>query len=207
MKLLKLLPLLMSLLWISACSKTGNVVGSSGEIDNGMDVTDIAKDSDADVAVERDTPAVEIDTSRPEARVIINEDYKRQYQGYDLAEQDELQDPSSPLANRVIYFDYDSAVVGEQDRTVLSAHAAYLADNANVIVRLIGHTDERGSHEYNLALGERRAAAVRQLLMLQGASMQQFQVISLGEERPQADGHHEFAWQQNRRVELLYLVR
>jgi peptidoglycan-associated lipoprotein len=74
-------------------------------------------------------------------------------------------------------------------------------------VRLEGHTDERGSREYNLALGERRALSIRQILMLQGADMSQFQVTSFGEERPAVDGSDDYAWSQNRRVEIVYLGR
>ena len=207
MKLLKLVPLLVALSWFSGCSsKMGNVMDSDDNAESETPDDVVVEDRDVsdavDVIDERES-FVEIDTSGAEARVIV--DNRKRYQSYELAEIDKLSDPASPLANRVVYFDYDSSVVKEADRATLEAHAAYLADNPTTTVRLIGHTDERGSREYNLALGERRALAVRQLLMLQGASMGQFQVISLGEERPQVEGHYESAWQKNRRVELLYL--
>ncbi len=105
----------------------------------------------------------------------------------------------------MVYFEYDSSSVREEDQATLEAHAAYLGENPNVTIRLIGHTDERGSREYNLALGERRALSIRQILMLQGATVQQFQVTSFGEERPDVEGFDEGAWQQNRRVELIYI--
>jgi len=115
-----------------------------------------------------------------------------------------LEDPDSPLSQRVFYFDFDSAEVRAEDRPIITAHAEYLADNPEASVVVEGHTDERGSREYNLALGERRAQAVEKLLLLQGATRDQLQVISFGEERPVALGHDESAWQLNRRVELLY---
>ena len=85
---------------------------------------------------------------------------------------------------------------------MVEAHGRYLADNANASVTLEGHADERGSREYNIALGERRANAVRQLMTLIGANGAQIRVVSYGEERPAVDGHDESAWTQNRRVEI-----
>jgi len=115
-----------------------------------------------------------------------------------------LDDPASLLANRTVYFDYDSAEIKGPDRPVIEAHGRYLADNPGAAVTLEGHADERGSREYNIALGERRANAVRQLMTLLGASGAQIRVVSYGEERPVALGHDESAWSQNRRVEILY---
>ena len=115
-----------------------------------------------------------------------------------------LEDPDSPLSNQTVYFDFDSAEIRPEDKELLAAHAEFLAANPEVSVVLEGHTDERGSREYNLALGERRAKAVQQLLTLQGAARDQVEVVSFGEERPAAAGHDESAWAQNRRVELVY---
>jgi len=117
---------------------------------------------------------------------------------------DPLTNPASPLAKRVLYFDFDSSEVSAEDRSIIAAHAEYLTKNPNVSVILEGHTDERGSREYNIALGERRAKAVQQLMLLQGVGQKQLQVISFGEERPVALGHDEAAWRLNRRVEILY---
>ena len=115
-----------------------------------------------------------------------------------------LDDPNSPVSVRVIYFPLDSVQVSNEDREVISAHARLLSSNPDVTVVLEGHADERGTREYNLALGERRAKAVQQLLVLQGVAPDQVQVISFGEERPVALGHDEEAWHLNRRVEILY---
>lgn len=117
---------------------------------------------------------------------------------------DALDDPNSLLAKRVIYFDYDSSVVRDEFSPVMEAHASYIADHPNVRVTLEGHADERGTREYNLGLGERRAQAVQQFLLLMGASQSQINAVSYGEERPVVQGSDENAWQQNRRVEIVY---
>jgi len=115
-----------------------------------------------------------------------------------------LNDPGSVLSRRVFYFDFNSSELSEADREALTTHASLLAANPQLAVVLEGHADERGSREYNLALGERRAKAIEQVLNLQGVDREQIQVISFGEERPVALGHDEEAWRLNRRVELLY---
>lgn len=108
------------------------------------------------------------------------------------------------LAKRVIYFDFDSSEVTAEARDIAAAHAQKLLQNPNMSVVLEGHTDERGTREYNVALGERRAKAIQRLLTVQGVARSQIQVISFGEERPAAIGHDEQSWALNRRVELLY---
>jgi peptidoglycan-associated lipoprotein len=104
----------------------------------------------------------------------------------------------------VLYFDYDQADIKPEYNAMLEAHARFLASNPNAQVRLEGHTDERGSREYNIGLGERRAQAVRRVLQLQGAGAQQLTTVSYGEERPAATGSDEESWRLNRRVELVY---
>lgn len=115
-----------------------------------------------------------------------------------------LDDPDSLLSKRVIYFDFDRAEVKPEQRAIIEAHAQYLAANRNLRVVLEGHTDERGSREYNMGLGERRANAVRSLITLQGASPSQVETVSFGEERPVAMGQDEGSWRLNRRVEIVY---
>jgi peptidoglycan-associated lipoprotein len=110
------------------------------------------------------------------------------------------------LAIRLVYFDFDSAEIKGQGVEVVAAHAKYLAANPATRVRLEGHTDERGSREYNIGLGERRAQSVRRALMLQGATDGQISTVSYGEERPADPGHDEAAWAKNRRVEIIYLA-
>ncbi len=115
-----------------------------------------------------------------------------------------LDDPESVLSNRTIYFDYDSSKVKEEYLDILTAHGEYLAEHPEQAVRIEGHTDERGSREYNIALGDRRAQAVKRLIMFHGVSTDQITTVSYGEERPVAMGHDEAAWSENRRVELIY---
>jgi len=124
-----------------------------------------------------------------------------------LNAQQMLEEADSPLASRVIYFEYDSAKVNDASLALLEAHGNFIAGNGNVYVRLEGHADERGSREYNIALGDRRAQSVRRILLFQGASSDQIDTISYGEEQPASLGHDEAAWSQNRRVELVYEVR
>ena len=114
-----------------------------------------------------------------------------------------LTDPSSPLSRRVIYFEYDSAEIVGGDQDLLVAHAGYLAANPGQQITLEGHTDERGSREYNLALGDRRALSVLRMLELNGIAPGQVSVVSYGEEKPAAEGHSEAAWRLNRRVEIV----
>lgn len=119
-------------------------------------------------------------------------------------EGDPLDDPSSLLATRTVYFDFDSAELKGPDRAVMEAHASYLAERPALQVTLEGHADERGTREYNIALGERRANGARQFMTALGASGQQVRTISYGEERPAAKGHGEASWRLNRRVDIVY---
>jgi len=107
--------------------------------------------------------------------------------------------------SRLVYFDFDSSEIRPEFVTVVAAHAKALAANASIRVRLEGHTDERGSPEYNIGLGERRAQAVRRALLLQGVAESQLTTVSYGEERPAVPGQTEEAWAKNRRVEFVYL--
>jgi len=120
---------------------------------------------------------------------------------------DEIPGPQAGLlATRVVYFDFDSSEIKGAGTDVVGAHAKFLAGNPAARVRLEGHTDERGSREYNIGLGERRAQSVRRALLLQGAADAQISTVSYGEERPAVPGHDEAAWAKNRRVEIMYLA-
>ena len=103
----------------------------------------------------------------------------------------------------VIYFDFDRSELRAEYGAVIATHARRLAANPSLKVRLEGNTDERGSPEYNIALGERRAQSVRRALLLQGATEAQLSTVSYGEERPLATGSDEYAWGQNRRAEFV----
>lgn len=118
--------------------------------------------------------------------------------------EDPLHDPQSPLADRVIYFPFDNSQVQPEYEPVVSAHGQFLANHQNLKITLEGHADERGSREYNIALGEQRAKSVAKMMKLQGVSDDQIQIISYGEEKPAAYEHDEEAWRLNRRVEITY---
>ena len=115
-----------------------------------------------------------------------------------------INDPNSVLSKKIIYFAYDSDQISEEDAELLKHHGKYLANNPDVKVTIEGHADERGSREYNIALGNRRAQAARRLILFQGVNTDQIEVVSYGEEKPVALGHDEQAWSLNRRVELVY---
>jgi len=117
-----------------------------------------------------------------------------------------LAEPEGDLASRTIYFEYDSAKLTSESIAILETHGNFIAGNGEVRVRLEGHADERGSREYNIALGDRRAQSVRRVLLFQGASTDQVETVSYGEENPAVSGHDEDAWSKNRRVELIYTV-
>ena len=122
-------------------------------------------------------------------------------------EGDPLRDSGGPALTMVIYFDFDSNEVHPDDQVVVEAHAQFLTREGNAEVVLEGHADERGSREYNVALGERRANTVGDMLRLLGVSDHQIRTVSYGEERPAALGHAEESWSRNRRVEFSYVPR
>jgi peptidoglycan-associated lipoprotein len=111
---------------------------------------------------------------------------------------------TGPLAKRVIYFDFDKSEIKPEFTDLVAAHARNLTAHPNLRMKLEGNTDERGTREYNIGLGERRAQAVRRALMLQGVAESQLTTVSFGAERPAAEGDDETAWAQNRRVEMVY---
>jgi peptidoglycan-associated lipoprotein len=117
---------------------------------------------------------------------------------------DPLNDPNSPLAKRSIYFDFDSYAVRDDYQSLLAQHAQYLKSHPDRHVLIQGNTDERGTSEYNLALGQKRAEAVRRAMSLLGVADTQMEAVSLGKEKPQATGHDESSWAQNRRADLAY---
>lgn len=117
----------------------------------------------------------------------------------------EYLDPKSSLAgDRSVYFDFDDYSIKTEYQGMVERHGKYLASHPGVAIKIEGNADERGSAEYNLALGQKRAEAVSRALQLLGAKSSQMEAISWGEERPRAQGHDEAAWAQNRRADLVY---
>jgi peptidoglycan-associated lipoprotein len=115
-----------------------------------------------------------------------------------------LRDPSSPLSKRSVYFDFDSFSVKDEYKPTIEAHGRYLQQNRSARMTVQGNTDERGSREYNIALGQKRADAVKRMLTLLGAQESQVESVSFGKEKPRAQGHDESSWAENRRDDILY---
>lgn len=120
---------------------------------------------------------------------------------FDLAK---LKDPNSILSKRNVFFDFDSFVINDEFKPLLEAHGRFLAANGKIKMLIQGNADERGSREYNLALGQKRADAVRKTLQMLGAKDEQLEAVSLGEEKPRTSEHDEAAWADNRRADMLY---
>ncbi|HSN18480.1 MAG TPA: peptidoglycan-associated lipoprotein Pal [Gammaproteobacteria bacterium] len=116
-----------------------------------------------------------------------------------------LDDPNSPLAQRIVYFDFDKSDIKPDFLDTLTAHAKYLVANPSQKIRIEGYTDERGTVEYNIALGDRRAQAVRRFMLFQGVNADQITTVSYGEAHPADAGHDETAWAKNRRAVIVYL--
>lgn len=126
-------------------------------------------------------------------------------QGAPLGSQvDPLKDPNNILSKRSVYFGFDKYDVDDKYHSLIQAHAAYLQSHPDAKVTLEGNTDERGGAEYNLALGQKRAEAVRKMMELSGAPTNQMEAISFGKEKPKALGHDEAAWAENRRTDIHY---
>jgi peptidoglycan-associated lipoprotein len=115
-----------------------------------------------------------------------------------------LHDPNNVLSKRSVYFDFDSNVVKDEFRPLVQAHARYMVEHRDSRVRIEGNCDERGSREYNLALGQRRAEAVKKIMTVLGAPDARIETISYGEEKPVAMGHDESSWAKNRRADIKY---
>ncbi len=117
---------------------------------------------------------------------------------------DPLNDPNNALAKRSVFFDFDSFVVKDEYKPLVEAHARYLVANRNARVTMQGNTDERGSREYNIALGQKRSDAVKRMMLLLGATEAQVETVSFGKEKPRNAGHDEAAWAQNRRGDIVH---
>ncbi|PCM45587.1 peptidoglycan-associated lipoprotein Pal [Marinobacter sp. ANT_B65] len=181
----KVLALLFSAGLFAGCSTTGENMDEEGY---GSDVAAIDQDGGSTVYGGGDQSGISSSSMTEEERM----------EAQQQAEQEALRDITT------FYFDFDTSEIKPEARDVLMAHARYLSSNPGQKVRLEGHGDERGSKEYNLALGERRANAVQRFLIVNGASRGQMETVSYGEEKPAVMGSSESAWAQNRRVELVF---
>jgi peptidoglycan-associated lipoprotein len=113
-------------------------------------------------------------------------------------------DPASVLSQRSVYYEFDKYDIKDEFRPMVEAHARYLRENGGLKMLIQGNTDERGSREYNIALGQRRSEGVKRMLLLLGVREEQVEAVSLGEEKPKETGHTEEAWTRNRRSDMLY---
>jgi peptidoglycan-associated lipoprotein len=141
-------------------------------------------------AVSQPTPSASSTTSRPTAQPAVTGN--------------PLRDPSNILSKRSVFFDYDSNQVKDEYKGMVQAHSRYLGDKRDSKIRIEGNCDERGSREYNLALGQRRAESVKKMMTVLGVGDGRIETVSFGEEKPMAPGHDEQAWSQNRRADIKY---
>ncbi|KEF32188.1 18K peptidoglycan-associated outer membrane lipoprotein [Marinobacter nitratireducens] len=181
----KAFALLLSVGLFAGCSSTGETMEDGSY---GSDVAAIDQDGGSTVYGGDDQGGISSSTLTEEERMAAEQQ----------AAQEALRDITT------FYFDFDTAEIKQEARDVLVAHAQFLAANPGQNVRLEGHADERGTKEYNLALGERRANAVQRFLIVNGASRGQIETVSYGEEKPAVMGSNESSWAQNRRVELVF---
>lgn len=122
-------------------------------------------------------------------------------------EVDPLNDPNNVLYKRSVYFDFDNYTLKSEFTGLVQAHAKYVASKPAQKILIQGNTDERGGSEYNLALGQKRAEAVRKAMVLSGTPEDQLEAVSFGKEKPKAAGHDEAAWAENRRADLVYMKK
>ena len=149
--------------------------------------------------------SVKLDETAPiEDRTASSSADSRQVGTVDAVSTDPLNDPNGELAQRSVYFDFDSYVVKGEYQPVVDAHARYLNSHQNRKVVIQGNTDDRGGSEYNLALGQKRAEAVRKAMALMGVPDDQMEAVSFGKEKPRATGNNEAAWAENRRADIVY---
>jgi peptidoglycan-associated lipoprotein len=149
----------------------------------------------------QEAPVVE---KPPVANTAPPTDTSRDIRPVETGNADPLNDPKGVLANRSVYFDFDSYVVRDDGKPVVENHSAFLSKNKQRHILIQGNTDDRGGTEYNLALGQKRAEAVRKSMAALGVSDSQIEAVSLGEEKPKATGSGESAWAENRRADIVY---
>ena len=193
---MKLITPVIVLLLVSAitagCSSTGDK--DAGTTETGTTETAYTGEPDASTTGYGDGSSI----SGTQTHGLVGPD------GLPISGSEVLNNPQSPLYKRTIYFMYDSSQVQDEFISVIGAHARFLTSNPSLRMTLEGHADERGSREYNIALGEQRAKAVTRMMQAQGVNSNQLEIVSYGEEKPASFGYDDAALQLNRRVELVY---
>ena len=200
--------------FLAACSTTGETTDATTSTQAAQVATDNTSLAEAQALIEAAAAAKAAAKAAAEAKALAAAavqaeakaaaDAKQQAAANVAQQQQQAQEAAQALAH-IIYFDFDQSTIKAEFRTALNGHAAYLSQNPSASIVLEGHADERGTREYNIALGERRGNAVSRYLVVQGVSIDAIEVVSFGEERPVNAGHDSASWSENRRVEIRYI--
>ena len=196
--------------FLAACSSTGETTDASASAQAAQVAVEAASvaQTQADAQALKDAQAAAAAAASIEAQALADAEAAQQAAdnaaAQAAAQKQQAQKAAQALAH-VIYFDFDQATIKAEFRTALNGHAAYLSQNPSAKIVLEGHADERGTREYNIALGERRGNAVSRYLVVQGVSIASIEVVSFGEERPVNSGSDSASLAENRRVEVRYV--
>ena len=196
--------------FLAACSSTGETTDASASAQAAQVAVEAASlaQTQADAQALKDAQAVAAAAALIEAQALADAEAAQQAAdnaaAQVAAQKQQAQEAAQALAH-VIYFDFDQSTIKPEFRIALNGHAAYLSQNPSARIVLEGHADERGTREYNIALGERRGNAVSRYLVVQGVSIEAIEVVSFGEERPVNSGSESASLSENRRVEVRYV--
>ena len=196
--------------FLAACSSTGETTDASASAQAAQVAVEAASlaQTQADAQALKDAQAVAAAAALIEAQALADAEAAQQAAdnaaAQVAAQKQQAQEAAQALAH-VIYFDFDQSTIKPEFRSALNGHAAYLSQNPSAKIVLEGHADERGTREYNIALGERRGNAVSRYLVVQGVSIEAIEVVSFGEERPVNSGSDSASLSENRRVEVRYV--
>jgi peptidoglycan-associated lipoprotein len=196
--------------FLAACSSTGETTDATASTQSAQVAAETAALAETQVLEEAQVQAAAQAQAQAAAQAAAEADAAQQAANEaaalaeNLAQQQKAQDTAQALAH-VIYFDFDQSTIKAEFRTALNGHAAYVSQNPSARIVLEGHADERGTREYNIALGERRGNAVSRYLVVQGVSVDAIEVVSFGEERPVNAGQDNASLSENRRVEIRYI--
>ena len=196
--------------FLAACSSTGETTDARASAQAAQVAVEAASlaQTQADAQALKDAQAVAAAAALIEAQALADAEAAQQAADNAVAQvaaqKQQAQKAAQALAH-IIYFDFDQSTIKPEFRTALNSHAAYLRQNLSARIVLEGHADERGTREYNIALGERRGNAVSRYLVVQGVSIEAIEVVSFGEERPVNSGSESASLSENRRVEVRYV--
>ena len=192
--------------FLAACSSTGETTDASASAQAAQVAAEAASlaQTQADAQALKDAQAAAAAAALIEAQALADAEAADNAAAQVAAQKRQAQKAAEALAH-VIYFDFDQSTIKAEFRAALNGHAAYLSQNPSAKIVLEGHADERGTREYNIALGERRGNAVSRYLVVQGVSIEAIEVVSFGEERPVNSGSDSASLAENRRVEVRYV--